>query len=330
MYPISPATNLRRQRGLTLVELMVAMLIGLVLLAAVGTIFLSSKSAFISSDQRGRVHESGRLTADVVGAMTRQAGYVDIANTTSPDYQAIVFDDVAKRATTGIIPVFACRGGRINFTTVPWSCTANAVVPGVPPSDSIAFSYQSQPANALVQGSTLLPFGGGFGGDCNGNNPMPSTAMGASTMPVDTPIAINEYYVARNIATTQGGSTVYIPELYCRGNGAPGTAQPFAQGVEQLRVRFAVTDAFSWNPKLWETDADGVSSSDWDKVQAVEICAVTLSPARTQGSGLSTTAQVYKDCDGVDQTPADTRLRKATYFRFNLRNRTNTASSIIF
>lgn len=68
-------TAQRRQRGLTLVELMVAVAIGLFLVAVMGTIFLGSKGTFVSQDTMARLQENGRFAMDTIGADLRMAGF---------------------------------------------------------------------------------------------------------------------------------------------------------------------------------------------------------------------------------------------------------------
>ncbi len=329
----SPTKPLSRSSGFSLVELMVAMAIGLVLLSVVGAIFLSSRSTFVSSDQRGRVNEASRLVHDVIGSMTRQAGYVDVALTKS-NYQAVTFEDLTDppfKPSTGVRALFACADGRIDFSGNQWACTANPTVAGRLPSDSIAFSYQSQPAAAVVEGSGVKPFSGGIGGDCNGNNPMPSVAITSTAMPTNLPIAVNEFYVGRGITTTQNGQSVIIPELYCRGNGEPLVPQPIAQGVEQLRTFFHISNGLGFAKTMRRVGASGVAATEWGKVEAVDVCAVMLSPARagTAGAKLAGLAyDQYRDCDGIVRTSVDGRVRRATWYSFNLRNRTTTRVAV--
>lgn len=324
--------DVSRARGFSLVELMVAMAIGLVLLSVVGAIFLSSKSTFVASESRGRVNEASRLVNDVIGSMARQAGYVDVAITKS-NFQAIIFEDLTQpryKPDTGIVALFACANGRVDFSTIPWGCTANPVVAGQLPSDSIVFSYQSQPADPTVEGSGLKAFAGGIGGDCNGNNPMPSVAIASTAMPTNSPIAVNEFYVGRGIVTTQNGQSVNIPELYCRGNGEPLVPQPIAQGVEQLRAFFHVSTGLGFLKTMRRLSIAGVGA-DWGKVEAIDVCAVMLSPGKPGNAGgklAGLTYDQYRDCDGTIQTSADGRMRKATWYSFNLRNRTTTRSAV--
>jgi len=70
-----------RQHGLSLVELMIAMTIGLILLAAMGYLFLGTRQTSRTQDDLSRLQETGRIALDVVGQMVRHAKYVDYPNT---------------------------------------------------------------------------------------------------------------------------------------------------------------------------------------------------------------------------------------------------------
>jgi type IV pilus assembly protein PilW len=62
-------------RGFSMVELMVALVITLILLAGIGQIFLSSKKSFIIQNNLARIQENGRYAMDVVVSDLRRAGY---------------------------------------------------------------------------------------------------------------------------------------------------------------------------------------------------------------------------------------------------------------
>jgi type IV pilus assembly protein PilW len=65
----------RKQQGLGLVEVMVAMTIGLVLLGGVGYMFIGSKQMNTTQTDLVRIQESTRNALDVMGTALRQAGY---------------------------------------------------------------------------------------------------------------------------------------------------------------------------------------------------------------------------------------------------------------
>lgn len=62
------------QRGFTLVELMIAMTIGLILLLVIGTVFTSSRQVFRVQEDNARIQESGRFAMEILGRSIKQAG----------------------------------------------------------------------------------------------------------------------------------------------------------------------------------------------------------------------------------------------------------------
>lgn len=65
----------RSCRGMTLVELMVAVAIGLFLVAVMGSIYLGSKGTFVAQDALARLQENGRFAVDTLATDLRMAGY---------------------------------------------------------------------------------------------------------------------------------------------------------------------------------------------------------------------------------------------------------------
>lgn len=64
----------RGQRGFSLVELMIAMVLGLLLAGAVLQVYLSTKMTFNTQDQKSVLEESGRYALEVVARDARMAG----------------------------------------------------------------------------------------------------------------------------------------------------------------------------------------------------------------------------------------------------------------
>ncbi|OED40596.1 hypothetical protein ACH42_16020 [Endozoicomonas sp. (ex Bugula neritina AB1)] len=61
--------------GFSLVELMVAMVLGLVLLTGVGQIFLATNKSWTLNDELARVQENARVAMDILGGYIRSASY---------------------------------------------------------------------------------------------------------------------------------------------------------------------------------------------------------------------------------------------------------------
>ncbi|WP_444926614.1 PilW family protein [Microbulbifer sp. TRSA002] len=72
-----------KQRGISLVELMVSITVGLVLMAGVVQLFLSSKVTFTTQQAIARVQETGRLAIEFISEDIRMAGYVGCMNIAS-------------------------------------------------------------------------------------------------------------------------------------------------------------------------------------------------------------------------------------------------------
>jgi type IV pilus assembly protein PilW len=64
-----------RCRGFSMVELMVALVITLILLAGIGQIFLSSKKSFTIQNSLARIQETGRYGIEVLKQDLRRSGY---------------------------------------------------------------------------------------------------------------------------------------------------------------------------------------------------------------------------------------------------------------
>jgi type IV pilus assembly protein PilW len=75
---ISPAY--RSSRGLSLVELMIAIALGLLIVAATLSIFDSNKQSYRATENLGRVQESGRTAFELMSRDIREAGGTPCAN----------------------------------------------------------------------------------------------------------------------------------------------------------------------------------------------------------------------------------------------------------
>lgn len=65
-----------QQAGLSLIELMIALLVGLILIAGVLSIFMSSRKSYGINTAVGQIQEHGRFALDFIRQDTRMAGYL--------------------------------------------------------------------------------------------------------------------------------------------------------------------------------------------------------------------------------------------------------------
>lgn len=93
-------TSSRKQTGLSLIELMIAITLSLLLMAGVMQMFLTSKQTYNTNNALSRVQESGRFAIDFLTYDIRNAGYKGectgapniLLDTSNADYNAELFD----------------------------------------------------------------------------------------------------------------------------------------------------------------------------------------------------------------------------------------------
>ncbi|WP_160797550.1 PilW family protein [Craterilacuibacter sinensis] len=76
---ITKGFKVSRQQGLTLIELMIALTLGLFVVLVVGQVFLSSKTAWRNQLAQADLQEKGRFATRWINQQLAQAGYVDIS-----------------------------------------------------------------------------------------------------------------------------------------------------------------------------------------------------------------------------------------------------------
>lgn len=69
-----------RQKGLSIVELLVAMVIGLLLMTGVVQVFFTSKQTYSSNEAASRLQENGRFALEFIAQSVRMGGYLEAAN----------------------------------------------------------------------------------------------------------------------------------------------------------------------------------------------------------------------------------------------------------
>ena len=72
--PIRTRSRAQTQRGMTLIELMISVTIGLFMIAAIGYLYVSSRGAYRSNSAMARVQEDGRFGLDAITRDARQVG----------------------------------------------------------------------------------------------------------------------------------------------------------------------------------------------------------------------------------------------------------------
>lgn len=70
----------RVQLGLSIVELLIALALGLLLMTGIIQVFIASRQTYATNEAMGRLQENGRFALDFIARNARNAGYIDPIN----------------------------------------------------------------------------------------------------------------------------------------------------------------------------------------------------------------------------------------------------------
>ena len=73
------AAAIYRQAGVTLLELVISLGLGLMLVVGIGTVYVGSNQTYRVQEENARLQESGRYALEAIGRSIRQAGYVELS-----------------------------------------------------------------------------------------------------------------------------------------------------------------------------------------------------------------------------------------------------------
>ena len=76
---------MKKQKGLSLIELMISIALGLVLMAGVVQVFISSKTVFVTQQGMSRIQETGRLAVEFIGHDLRMSASYGCVNLLNPN-----------------------------------------------------------------------------------------------------------------------------------------------------------------------------------------------------------------------------------------------------
>ena len=338
-----------RMRGMTLVELMIGLTIGLFLVGIAGSLFLGSRLTFNAQSQVARLQEGGRFVAERLGTDLRMAGFrgcrgqgagttltnllrnpgnfqIDFARGLQVSrHDGGAWQPALDASVSGLSPAPDRAGDVVTVrrTVGPgWALTAAMVsgtsVVNVTPTSVIQrgdLLLLSDCSGAVVfQASNATPGGDGAiehsaAGSLQPGNAQADLGRVFLQDAVVHRLATTTYYLAPSRRTGRAGM------MALWSNTAPaydGSAQPqeLLTGVERLSLRLGL-----------DTNADGTAEAfvapaqvaDWLQVVSAEV-ALLLVGADDQ----VTTAVQPVMFDGVQIVPTDRRLRSVVSFSASL------------
>ncbi|MHB1075516.1 PilW family protein [Thiobacillus sp.] len=318
----------RGQSGFGLVELMIAMTLGLVLLGGIGYLYIGSRGAFRTTDNLSRIQENARYALDMMSRDIRMAGYVGCGNMASVRVNTIANPPVppmtignaligynsgtgwanpttiTRVANTDVLSVMGAFSNGINLTGNLAPQNANVQINGNPDSFQAGdVLVITNCVNADVVKATNVANAGTIVTFAHSNASNTGNRIGVYG-PDAFVMRINQY--SYFIGTNPAGN----PALYRV--GLSGSAEELVENVQDMQFNYGL-----------DTNADGAVDSysktpgNWAQVVSVTVSLLMRSP----DNNLSTSAQPYTFNNVATAAASDRRLYQVYSATVGVRNR---------
>ena len=277
------------QQGLSLVELMIALTLGLIVLGAMVTVFASSSSSRQEIERASRQIENGRYAMQLLSDDLRLAGFYGELNVkpyygtppaVMPDPCSTAVADWVAALTVSIqgfdlgagAPLGCSGANRIPNTDVLVVRHVSPCEAGVGTCDGAA---AGQPYIQVAKCGTetpTTPYVMGVSG---------STAFNLHARDCATAAGLRQYYVRVYYLSTDNGKGVAIPTLKrMEFNGANFVDTPLVEGIENFNFEYGIDldddgapDVFKADPAAYAPTATPALTvpQAWQRVVAVRI-----------------------------------------------------------
>lgn len=354
MRPKQPRLN-THQGGLSLIELMIALLVGAILIAGVLSIFISSRQSYGINGAVGQIQENGRFALDFIRTATRKAGYMGCATSTATaSYLNPAPDPMPYDFTTAIngyyftaAPPAPAENPAPDPTAGDWTPALGSSLAGkvLPNTDVLVVRFtQNNPmyitnitsstatdmdvsgTNSLVPGDLMLI------SNCTSAIVMQTSAPTAGTVithaavsgPGDATTGVPQSFIGAQVVSPN-------TDAFYIGVGADGspalfaatfvngvfTSQELVPGVESMRVLYGEDLTGSQVPSQYVT-ANNVAN--WNTVVSVRVALLLRSNIGAVPQPAAASPYTLLESTTVFTPPLDTRLRQVFLATIGIRN----------
>lgn len=212
----------KEQGGFSLVELMIAMLLGLILMIGVINVFLSSSQTYRLQEAMFRVQESGRFALDIMARDLRDAGFQNVIPALP---SRIIFRDLSIQAVEGLAPAAPLPAGVLaTVTSEILRIPANGSVSGggvayyvAPDAAAGNVSALFRNGNAVVEGveGLNIQYGVDTSGDREADTYLARAAVGAGRWQDVVAVRLNVLVASDqpNVVETAQAAPALFPAL---------------------------------------------------------------------------------------------------------------------
>lgn len=247
----------RRQFGMTLVELMIALTLSLVVLLAATAMLMSTSSLYRSEDEIGRLQDGGRMSIELISRLVRQTEYENWDKANGAIVNSMAF--LEKNGFRLSPAITGANDVRVD-SDHPTDSTRDKPG-GVNGSDAIRLRYfgASKPDAVDEADDSIV--------DCAGNGIRGPQEIETAEEDRGTSVL----YVARDA----GGE----PNLYCGFKGETGWAsEPLVKGIESLQILYGLdTGVQDSYPNIYVPANQITDDMTWRRVVAVKVSLLARS-----------------------------------------------------
>ena len=300
----------RRQQGFTLVELMVAVTIGLLLLAGLSTLFTSNNAAQMEIDRANRQVENGRYAMQLMSGDLRNAGYYaefdpvslplpaalpDPCSTNIADITSAIALPVQGYDNTTTINCLTDRKANTDIVVVRHTQTCVVDAADCEPASAGGPFFQASLCNnsfelgSNVVGNYYQVAATNTGFTLHQRNCTVTQNSGSAA--VLRRLLTHIYYIANNSLPNDGVPTLKRAEVISNGGALSVQIVPLAEGIENMQVEYGidsdadgVADVYSADvPSAKGCGAVACAVTNWSNVVAIKLnlLARTLTPTMT-------------------------------------------------
>lgn len=354
MIAPSPRSN-SRQRGLTLVELLIALTIGLFVVGAIGALYVNTRNGFSYANEVARIQEVGRFALETMNRDIRMAGYNGcsrsvatsniITNGSSSPLLDIATPIRGYEGGVDTLPSALSGAGALSGTDVlvlmggsgsgemvvkshdPALAQIETLGHSVKPGELLMVTDCSKASMfqaSAVAANYIEHNAGGSPGNCSKFLGVTCPSSGAAASYVYKPgssmmrVFSNAYFIADSVSNP-GTRSLYAMAL--EGTNGTSTKRELLNNVEDMQISYGVDGDGNGTADSYVT-ASGVTN--WSNVISVKIGLLV----RSTGTNVSTGSQPYTFMTTAGSTaestvtPSDRIMRRVFSETAVARNRT--------
>jgi type IV pilus assembly protein PilW len=292
-HPVTSRRAIRNEGGFTLIEMMVAITIGLAIIAGLLTVLASNSSSSKTNERTSELLTNGRYALNSLKHEFRQAGYRGYTwaepNALSTSIGTLTGECLETGATAGSFVPNIRQGlwGANNSNPFSGNCIPAATyasdASGKGDDVLVIRRLADEPATTLLANTFYFHSSYGVGEVFRGTTAPAFT--GSPTPLADFSLQVYVYYISPY--TTSATESPKVPALYrvaLRSDGSM-TRELVASGIEHFQVQYGRLSTVP-DTRYYDTVAgtsSNTSPSDWDEVNSVRIWLLARNAAAEPG-----------------------------------------------